>query len=99
MDWGCKGCCVSPLHVCPVRGVSFSHFPKVLVVLPGAISASLRSTLFFLFLSFCVSVVAAATLLTPRNCFWGICFAMALFYPAEARQWTVFSLASYAAAL
>ena len=34
-DWGCKGCCVSPLHVCPVRGVSFSCFPKVLVVLQG----------------------------------------------------------------
>ena len=62
-DWGCKGCCVSSLHVCPVRGVSFSYFPKVLVVLQGAIAASLWSTLFF-------SVVAAATLLTPRNCFW-----------------------------
>ena len=62
-DWGCKGCSVSPLHVCPVRGISFSYFPKVLVVLQGAIAASLWSTLFF-------SVVAAATLLTPRNCFW-----------------------------
>ena len=91
-DWGCKGCCVSPLHVCPFRGVSFSCFPKVLVVLQGAIAASLRSTFFFS-VSFCVFVAAAATLLTPRNCFWahfnsGDLFCNGAFYPAEFITYT-----------
>ena len=57
------------LHVCPVREVLFSCFPKVLVVLQGAIAASLRSTLFFLCFFF-VFIAAASTLLTCRNSFW-----------------------------